>query len=100
MSSPQRPQPTIIYPRFPAPLDQATVESLFNKLYRALQKLGRVVRTIYLLGWINDDDLRGQVTRTTNKVESFHALSAYLDFGSAGIIATNNSVEQEKAGYL
>lgn len=30
MSSPQQPQPTIIYPRFPAPLDQATVESLFT----------------------------------------------------------------------
>lgn len=67
-----------------------------NTLYRALQELGRVVRTIYLLGWINDDDLRGQVTRTTNKVESFHAFSAYLDLGSAGISATNNPLEQEK----
>ena len=35
------------------------------------------------------------MTRTSNKVESFHAFSAYLDFGSEGISTTNNSVEQE-----
>lgn len=67
-----------------------------NTLYRALQELGRAVRTIYLLGWINDEELRGQVTRSTNKVESFHAFSAYLNFGSAGISTTNIPMEQEK----
>lgn len=67
-----------------------------NSLYRALQELGRVVRTIYLLGWINDEELRGQVTQATNKVESFHAFSAHLNFGSAGVSTTNNPAEQEK----
>jgi len=67
-----------------------------NKLYRALQELGRVVRTIYLLDWINDDELRAEITGNTNKVESFHAFSAHLDFGNAGVSTTSNPSEQEK----
>ena len=67
-----------------------------NTLYRALQELGRAVRTIYLLHWINDDETRALVTRSTNKVESFHAFAAHLNFGTAGISTTNNPEEQEK----
>lgn len=67
-----------------------------NKLYRALQELGRVIRTIYLLDWINDDELRAEITGNTNKVESFHAFSAHLDFGNAGVSTTSNPSEQEK----
>ena len=67
-----------------------------NKLYRALQELGRVVRTIYLLDWINNDELRAEITGNTNKVESFHAFSAHLDFGNAGVSTTSNPSEQEK----
>ncbi len=36
------------------------------------------------------------MTRTTNKVESFLAFASHLNFGSAGVSTTNNSVEQEK----
>lgn len=67
-----------------------------NPLYRALQELGRAVRTIYLLGWINDDQLREEVTATTNKVESFHAFAQHLNFGSTSTIPTRNPLEQEK----
>src|SRR5450755_4715591 len=39
-----------------------------NKLYRAFRELGRVFRTLYLLRWIDDDDLRRTVTHEANKV--------------------------------
>ena len=67
-----------------------------NPLYRALQELGRVVRAVYLLDWIQDDALRAGVTQGTNKVESYHAFAQHLNFGNQGIARTNDPIEQEK----
>lgn len=67
-----------------------------NPLYRALQELGRVIRTLYLLDWIQDETLRAAVTQGTNKVESFHAFAQHLNFGSHGVARTNDPIEQEK----
>ena len=68
-----------------------------NRLYLAFQELGRVVRTVYLLRWIINDALRASVTSGSNKVESFHAFSGYLNFGRQGVLSTNDPDEQEKA---
>lgn len=67
-----------------------------NRLYLAFQELGRVVRTVYLLNWIADDGLRAGVTDGANKVETFHEFSDYLNFGSRGVLRTNDPDEQEK----
>jgi TnpA family transposase len=67
-----------------------------NRLYLAFQELGRVVRTVYLLNWIADDALRAGVTDGANKVETFHEFSDFLNFGSRGVLRTNNPDEQEK----
>jgi TnpA family transposase len=55
-----------------------------NRLYQAFQELGRVIRTVFLLRWLADLDLRVQVTATTNKVEAFHAFAKWLFFGGDG----------------
>jgi TnpA family transposase len=55
-----------------------------------------VVRTVYLLRWIGNDELRATVTSGANKVETFHAFSDYLNFGSQGVLRTNDPNEQEK----
>ena len=68
-----------------------------NRLYRAFQELGRVVRTVYLIHWIGMDELRSGVTDASNKVESFHQFSSHLSFGSHGVLRTNEPNEQEKA---
>ena len=67
-----------------------------NRLYRAFQELGRVVRTVYLLNWIADDALRAGVTDGANKVETFHEFSDFLSFGNRGVLKTNDPKEQEK----
>ncbi len=67
-----------------------------NRLYLAFQELGRVMRTVYLLNWIADDALRAGVTDGANKVETFHEFSDFLNFGSRGVLRTNNPDEQEK----
>jgi len=55
------------------------------------------VRTLFLLRYISDLQLREQITAATNKVEAFNGFSKHLFFGGEGVIARNDPVEQEKA---
>ncbi len=68
-----------------------------NRLYRAFRELGRVVRTVFLLQFISDAELRQQITAATNKVEAYHGFSKWFFFGGDGIIATNDPEQQEKS---
>jgi len=71
-------------------------DSRKNKLYQAFRELGRVIRTLFLLRYISDLDLRRQITKTTNKVEAYNGFSDWLFFGDDGVIESNEPVEQEK----
>lgn len=68
-----------------------------NRLYHAFRALGAAVRTLFLLQYISDQDLREQITASTNKVEAYNGFSKYFFFGGEGVIADNDPVEQEKA---
>jgi hypothetical protein len=67
-----------------------------NRLYKAFQEVGRVVRTVFLLQYISDAELRQQINAATNKVESYNGFSKWFCFGGEGIIADNDPEEQEK----
>jgi TnpA family transposase len=67
-----------------------------NRLYQAFQELGRVVRTVFLLQYISDMQLRQEITAATNKVEAYHGFSKWFFFGGEGVVANNDPVEQEK----
>ncbi|NRD81010.1 Tn3 family transposase [Bacillus sp. BRMEA1] len=67
-----------------------------NKLYQAFRELGRVVRTVFLLQYISDIELRRTITATTNKAEAYNGFSKWLFFGGHGIIAENDPEQQEK----
>ena len=45
-----------------------------NRIYKALRELGRVVRTITLLRFLSEPQLREQITAITNRTEAFHKL--------------------------
>ena len=79
-------------------LHKLNSKSKNNNLYKALQELGRVIRTLFLLEYISNLDLRQQITATTNKAESYNGISKWLRFGNEhAIVASNDSAEQEKA---
>jgi TnpA family transposase len=67
-----------------------------NRLYQAFRELGRVVRTVFLLDYIANADLRQQITAATNKAEAYNGLTKWLFFGGEGVIAENDPEEQEK----
>jgi TnpA family transposase len=67
-----------------------------NKLYFSFRELGRVIRTMFLLNYINDVELRRSVHAATNKSEEFNNFVKWLFFGGEGIIAENLRHEQRK----
>jgi TnpA family transposase len=70
-------------------------ESRKNNIYKAFRELGRVIRTITLLRYISEPELREEITAATNKVESYNEFSAWLRFGH-DTIEHNDPAEQEK----
>jgi TnpA family transposase len=67
-----------------------------NKLYQSFRELGRVIRTIFLLEYISDIELRQQITASTNKIEAYNGFSKFFFFGGEGVISENDPDEQEK----
>lgn len=60
------------------------------------REVGRSVRTVALLRYLADPQLRARITAATNKVESYNGFSGWLAFGNNGVLADNDPVEQEK----
>ena len=67
-----------------------------NKLYFDFRELGRVIRTIFLLNYIDDVELRKTIQAATSKSEEFNEFSKWLFFGGEGFIAGNILHEQRK----
>src|SRR3569623_332675 len=67
-----------------------------NKLYYAFRELGRVIRTEFLLKYINDADLRKTINAATVKSEEFNDFVKWLFYGVDGIISENIRHEQRK----
>lgn len=67
-----------------------------NKVYFAFRELGKVIRTMFLLKYIGDVELRKVIHAETNKSEQFNAFAQWSFFGGEGIIAENIRHEQRK----
>ena len=67
-----------------------------NKLYFAFRELGRVVRTIFLLQYISDLELRQVIQAATNKSEAFNKFVQWVCFGGQGVITENVCDERGK----
>ncbi|MEL7225873.1 MAG: transposase, partial [Cyanobacteria bacterium J06576_12] len=49
-----------------------------SRLYKAFQALGNVVRTLFLLRYVSEPELRQETTACTNKVEQYHQFSDWV----------------------
>ncbi|EOQ04836.1 hypothetical protein IKC_06420 [Bacillus cereus VD184] len=67
-----------------------------NKLYQAFRELGCAIRTLFLLKYLSDEELRSTIQAATNKSESFNGFTKWLFFGGDGIIAENHRERQRK----
>lgn len=67
-----------------------------NKLYFAFRELGRVERTIFLLNYINDPEMRRLIQAATCKSEEFNQFVSWIRFGGGGVISDNMRPNQRK----
>ncbi|WP_110514545.1 Tn3 family transposase [Herpetosiphon llansteffanensis] len=67
-----------------------------NKLYQALRELGRVIRTLFLLEYMSDEELRITINAAMNKSESFNNFAQWLAFGGDGTIHEQDRDDQRK----
>ena len=67
-----------------------------NKLYFAFRELGRVERTIFLLKYINDAQMRRMIQAATCKSEEFNQFIGWIRFGGGGVISDNMRPNQQK----
>lgn len=70
--------------------------SLQNPLYLAFRELGRAVRSIFLLRYIRDLEVRRFVDTAPNKSEQFNGFLRWSYFGGEGRIEENSRDEQRK----
>lgn len=62
----------------------------------AFRELGCTVRTIFLLQFLSDIDLRHRIQAATNKSEAFNKFAQWAFFAAGGVIAENLRDEQRK----
>lgn len=67
--------------------------ALQNPLYQALKELGKVVRTDFLLRYMDDEQMRHRTHRQQEKIESAHALSQAVSYGNNGVLQYANQEE-------
>lgn len=55
-----------------------------NRLAKALTALGRIVKTVFVLRYIHDEELRRRIERQLNRGEHRHSLARHIFFGRSG----------------
>ena len=72
-------------------------DSRKNRLYQAFQELGPVVRTVFLLQYISDRQLRQQITAVQEKEQAYHGFALWSFFAGEKVIAQIiTGIKQEK----
>jgi TnpA family transposase len=66
-----------------------------NRLYLAFRELGRVVRTMFLLRFVSEAELRQSIRAETTKIESYNDFLDWIGFGGP-VIKSGDPVEQLK----
>jgi TnpA family transposase len=65
-----------------------------NALIKALEEYGRVVKTLFVLRYLESEDYRRRINAQLNKGESIHALRRYLFFADEGRVRRRHVDEQ------
>jgi TnpA family transposase len=68
-----------------------------HKLYQALQEFGKIIKTIFLLRYIDELELRQMIEKQLNKVENSNKFAKAVFFGNNQEFQYGSKEEQDKA---
>ena len=68
-----------------------------HKLYRALQEFGKIIKTIFLLRYIDELELRQMIEKQLNKVENANKFAKAVFFGNNQEFQYGSKQEQDKS---
>jgi TnpA family transposase len=72
-----------------------------NALTLALQEYGRLIKTLFILRYLEHEEYRRRINRQLNKGEALHALRDFLFFANKGKVRRKHEEEQlHQAGCL
>lgn len=78
-------------------LKRFTRENRQHPTYRALQELGKAIKTIFLCRYLGSEALRQEIHEGLNVVENWNGANSFIFYGKGGEIATNRLEDQELA---
>ena len=72
-----------------------------HPLTRALQEYGRLIKTLHILRWYDDESNRRRLNRQLNKGEALHMLRSHLRYGDHGEVRGKQDEQlQQQVGCL
>ena len=72
-----------------------------NRLTRALQEYGRLIKTVFILRYLESEQLRRRINTQLNKGEALHGLREFLLFANKGVLRKKQEEElRNQAGCL
>lgn len=72
-----------------------TRNNLQHPTYKALQELGKVIKTLFLCEYLTSRPLRIEIHEGLNVVENWNSANSFIFYGKSGEISTNNLEDQE-----
>lgn len=72
-----------------------TRNNLQHPTYKALQELGKVVKTIFLCEYLMSEELRIEINEGLNVVENWNSANGFIFYGKSSEIQSNNIADQE-----
>jgi TnpA family transposase len=76
-------------------LRKLTAYNRKSRLYRAFRELGRVERTLFLLRFVSNTEVRRVIRAETTKIEAYNEFLDWICFGGP-VVKSGDPVEQEK----
>jgi TnpA family transposase len=70
-----------------------------NSVYLAFREVGRAVRTVFLLRYMTDADLRSSIQGAMNKSEQFNDFLRWVAFGGDKLETNNRDLQQKMVKY-
>lgn len=76
-------------------LRRFTRNNVQHPTYRALNELGKAVKTIFLCRYLGSESLRREIHEGLNVVENWNSANSFIFYGKGGEVASNRFEEQE-----